>query len=104
MTHRPERKEHERGTAVYAMIVHSVPQPPCSTHTHQPSNIISADRQPRFIAPSHLFCSIVTTTTTTVLWAFVRDYPGEPVPEETLTHPPSWSSNLYQLLSSTTIH
>jgi len=30
-----------------------------------------------------------TTTTTTVLWLFVRDYPGEPVPEETLTHPPS---------------
>ena len=30
--------------------------------------------------------------------AFVRDYPDEPVPEETLTHPPSWSSsNLYQL-------
>jgi len=35
--------------------------------------------------------------TMTVLWPFVRDYPGEPVPEETLTHPPSWSSsNLYQ--------
>jgi len=31
----------------------------------------------------------VTTTTTTVLWPFVHDYPGEPVPEETLTHPPS---------------
>jgi len=30
-----------------------------------------------------------TTTTTTVLWPFVRDYPGEPVPEETFTHPPS---------------
>ena len=46
-----------------------------------------------------------TTTTTTVLWPFVRDYPGEPVPEQTLTHPPSWSSsNLYQLLPSTTIH
>jgi len=29
------------------------------------------------------------TTTTTVLRPFVRDYPGEPVPEETLTHPPS---------------
>jgi len=29
------------------------------------------------------------TTTTIVLWPFVRDYPGEPVPEETLTHPPS---------------
>jgi len=46
-----------------------------------------------------------TTTTPTVLRPFVRDYPGEPVPEETLTHPPSWSSsNLYQLLLSTTIH
>jgi len=30
-----------------------------------------------------------TTTTTTVLWPFVWDYPREPVPEETLTHPPS---------------
>jgi len=30
-----------------------------------------------------------TTTTTTVLQPFVRDYPGELVPEETLTHPPS---------------
>ena len=30
-----------------------------------------------------------TTTTTTVLRPFVRDYPGEPVPEEALTHPPS---------------
>jgi len=27
--------------------------------------------------------------TTTVLRPFVRDYPGEPIPEETLTHPPS---------------
>jgi len=45
-----------------------------------------------------------TTTTTTILWPLVRDYPGEPVPEETLTHPPSSSSSLYQLLPSTTIH
>jgi len=46
-----------------------------------------------------------TTTTTTVLWPFVWDYPGEPVPEETFTHPPSWSSsNLYQFLPVTTIH
>jgi len=44
------------------------------------------------------------TTTTVVLRPFVRDYLGEPVPEETLTHPPSWSSSLYQLLSCTTIH
>jgi len=27
--------------------------------------------------------------TTTVLQSFVRDYLGEPVPEETLTHPTS---------------
>jgi len=49
--------------------------------------------------------ALTTTTTTTVLRPFVRDYPGESVPEETLTHPPSWSSsNLYQLLPSTMIH
>jgi len=32
---------------------------------------------------------INNTTTTTVLRPFVRDYPGELVPEESLTHPPS---------------
>ena len=33
------------------------------------------------------------------------DYPGELVPEETFTHPPSWlSSNPHQLLPSTTTH
>jgi len=43
-------------------------------------------------------------TTTIVLRPFVRDYQGEPVPEETFTHPPTWSaSNLCQLLPSTTI-
>jgi len=44
--------------------------------------------------------------TTTILRPFVWDYPGEPVPEETFTHLPSWSSssNLYQLLPSTTIN
>jgi len=30
-----------------------------------------------------------TTTTTIVLRPSVWDYPGEPVPEETFTHPPS---------------
>jgi len=46
-----------------------------------------------------------TNKTTTVLRPFVWDYPGEPVPEETFTRPPSWSSpNLYQLLPTTTIH
>jgi len=48
--------------------------------------------------------AVTNTTTTTILRPFVGDYPCEPVPEETLTHPPSWSSsNLYQLLPSTTI-
>jgi len=28
-------------------------------------------------------------TTTIILRPFVWDYPGEPVPEETFTHPPS---------------
>jgi len=28
------------------------------------------------------------TTTTTILRPFIRDYPGEPVPEETFTHSP----------------
>jgi len=37
--------------------------------------------------------------------ALCLEYPGEQVPEETLTHPPSWSSsNLYHLLPSTAIH
>jgi len=31
----------------------------------------------------------VIITTTTVLWPFVLDYPGEPVAEETFTHSPS---------------
>jgi len=35
----------------------------------------------------------ILTTTTIVLLPFVRDYPGEPVPEETFAHPPSWSSS-----------
>ena len=49
--------------------------------------------------------SCVLLLTTILLRPFVRDYPGEPVPEETFTHPPSWSSSsLYQLLPSTTIH
>ena len=59
-----------------------------------------------FIFDLELWSVITSTTTTTiVLQSFVRDYPGEPVPEEILAHPPSWSSsNLYQLLPSITIH
>jgi len=49
---------------------------------------------------------IPPTTTITVLGPFVRNYPREPVPEETYTHSHlSWSSTiLYQLPPSTTIH
>jgi len=32
-----------------------------------------------------LYC-LTTTTTTTILRPFVRDYPGDPVPEETFNH------------------
>jgi len=43
--------------------------------------------------------------TTTILRPFIWDYPGEPVEEETLTHPLSWSSSdLYQFFPSATIH
>jgi len=47
-----------------------------------------------------------TTTTTTVLWPFVRDYPGKPVTEETFTDSHlSWSSTiLHQLPRPTVIH
>jgi len=44
---------------------------------------------PNFIMLSQTVYEKTTTTTTAVLWPFVRDYPGEPVSEETLTHPPS---------------
>jgi len=58
-------------------------------------------RQPRMMLR---YC-YNNNTTTTVLRPSVWHYPGEPVPEETLIHPPSWSSSsLYQLLPSTTIH
>jgi len=40
--------------------------------------------------PVRYILETTTTTTTTVLRPFVRDYPSEPVPEDTLTHPPSW--------------
>jgi len=47
----------------------------------------------------------ITTVTTPFYGPLSRTTPGKPVPEETLTHPPSWSSfNLYQLLPPTTIH
>jgi len=39
-------------------------------------------------APS-LYLLVMSSTTTTVLRPFVLDYSGEPVPEETFTHPPS---------------
>ena len=47
-----------------------------------------------------------TTTTTTVLWPFIHDYPGEPVPKETSTHSHLSQSStiLYQLPPSTMIH
>ena len=42
--------------------------------------------------------------TTTVLWPFVRDYLGEPVPEETLTHPPTILIIIQSLSASSIYH
>ena len=44
---------------------------------------------------SVFICLLHYNNTTTVLRPFVRDYPGEPVPEETLTHSPSWSCPIF---------
>jgi len=45
-----------------------------------------------------------TTTTTTVLRPFFRDYPGDPVPEETFTHSHlSWSWTILCHLSPSTV-
>jgi len=48
-----------------------------------------------------LFTFTFYNTTTTVLRAFVRDYQGEPVPEETCTHP---TLLIVQPLSSSSIY
>jgi len=52
------------------------------------------------------FQSTTNTHTHNHLTTFVRDNPGRPVPEETLTHShPTWSSDiLYHLPPFTTIH
>jgi len=36
--------------------------------------------------PMDTYSLSATTTTTTVLWPFVQDYPRELIPEETFTH------------------
>jgi len=55
---------------------HSAPGSPVTTHTRSDEPVCPLHHQ------GH-------THATTVLWPFVLDYPNEPVPEETLTHPPS---------------
>ena len=50
------------------------------------------------------WCQEGHRTTTTVSWPFVRDDRGEPVPEETFTHPPSYHPifiSFFHLLRST---
>jgi len=54
-----------------------------------PRELLRLDIQSRLSQSLYRISLYTTTTTTIVLWPFVRDYPGEPVPEETLTHPPS---------------
>ena len=57
-------------------------------------------------SPWQVLRCCTSTTPTTILWPIVRDCPGEPVPEETITHShPSWSSiTLYLLPPSAKIH
>jgi len=48
-------------------------------------------------------CPTITTATTTVLRPFIRDYPGEPVTEETFTHSHlSWSTTTRTRTTTTT--
>jgi len=55
-------------------------------HLPLPMKSVYLNRFEAYYSPLHLS---TTTTTTTVLRPSVWDYLGEPVPEETLTHPPS---------------
>jgi len=51
-----------------------------------------------FLTPSQQCQSVTTITTTTVLQPFVQDYPGEPVPEETLTQSPTHHPDHHPIL------
>jgi len=55
--------------------------------THMATSYICTKYDPKFV--NLALTKLSHNTTTTILWPFVRDYTGEPVPEETLTHPPS---------------
>jgi len=52
-------------------------------------NIAADDERYCFAHRLSVSLSVGRITTATVLRLFVWDYPGEPVPEEKLTHPPS---------------
>jgi len=51
---------------------------------------------------NHLITTKTATTTTTVLQPFFRDYPGEPVPEE--TQPPTILIIIQSLSASSIYH
>jgi len=80
--------------------------------THSPLSSVNMSSDSNMNAQSVLKTTVllydtssqIYNNTTTILRPFVQDYPGEPVPEETLTHPPSWSSSNLYLLPSNTIH
>jgi len=93
-TDKDDHSKHHHSHALYTEDFHWLTIPPSlSTSWDIPDTI------------QHITIALQQQRHTIVLWPFVRNHPGEPVPEETLTHPPSWSSsNLYQLLPSTTFH
>jgi len=72
------------------------------------SDTYPANRHKNILDGSYVIsnCVMLLQLLLQLLWPFVRDYRGEPVPEETFTHLHlSWSSIiLYQLPPSTAIH
>jgi len=74
-----------------------------SSEHHQRNYILSARHQ---CCSTTATATTAITTTTIVIWPFVWNYPGEPVPEETFANSHlSWSSIiLYLLPPSTMIH
>jgi len=76
------------GMYIYHLLMILLHRFNCSLEIHL---LVSKSKEETliFVCFMYYFCVLNTTTTTTILWPFVLEYPSEPVPEETLTHPTS---------------
>jgi len=61
----------------------------CTQYHQQNTSVQTSVKTLGKNATAEPLATTAATTTTIVFRPFDRDYPGEPVPEETLTHPPS---------------